>query len=239
MCCCKYWNKIITNNYCRNFNEIQNLEIQWNTKSKLTGLKPLRLKSSDICCSLKNREHYRTIMKWSQVLQFLELETWVSLSRSQVFYLSFLLDFCPKTFVWVSIFSFISRAVYWWRMSVCVSLILIYDIKMANKYKKMYIYIKLWVHLNQTPAVPTCPESRYLPECHLSTGLECVCGTPVVRLHHAAVAELKAVGPIAHLPAGALCHLLECAFKHRRRLVAYSGLWGFYGNQTWVRNTYT
>lgn len=85
----------------------------------------------------------------------------------------------------------------------------------------------------------TCPESRYLPECHLSTGLECVCGAVVVQLHHAAIAELKAVGLVAHLPAGALCHLINCAFQHWRRLVAYSGLWGFYGNQTCVRNRHT
>lgn len=156
------------------------------------------------------------LYRWKQIL-FQKLDTWASLSRSRVSSLSFLLDFCPKTFV----------------------LILIYHIKMANKYKKMYTYINIWVQLNHTRAVPTCPESRYLPECHLSTGLECVCGTLVVQLHHAAIAELKAVGPVTHLPAGALCHLFECAFQHRRRPVAYSGLWGFHDNHTWVRNTNT
>lgn len=57
--------------------------------------------------------------------------------------------------------------------------------------------------------VPTFPDSPHHPECNLCTGPVLVCRAAVVQLHHTAIVDLDAIGPVAHGPFGAVCHLLK------------------------------
>lgn len=61
--------------------------------------------------------------------------------------------------------------------------------------------------------VLACPDACHVVESDCDTRLVVWCAAVVVQLHHGAIVELKALMWPAHVPAGAACFLIKCAFQ--------------------------
>lgn len=57
--------------------------------------------------------------------------------------------------------------------------------------------------------VSTFPDTGHHPECNRRTGPVLVGRAALVQLHHTAIVQLEAIGPVAHGPFGAVRHLLK------------------------------